>query len=183
MNRAVFFNAVRESIFGGRLLPDQVSGCEAIMDAFQAAGLTDLRWLAYMLATAFHETAHTMQPIEEFGKGRGRKYGIPSGPFNKVYYGRGYVQLTWLHNYERAQRELGAPFVRFPEQVLEPSNAAKIMIRGMTEGWFTGKRLADFLGKKTDFTNARKIINGLDCAGKIAGYASHFNTALTGASA
>ena len=42
----------------------------------------DDRWLAYMLATAFHETARTMQPIREFGAGRIGKVEVDffSGP-------------------------------------------------------------------------------------------------------
>lgn len=181
MNRELFFKSVRGSIFGGKLSQDQVEGTEAVLDAYEAAGLTSAQWLAYMLATAFHETAATMRPIEEYGKGKGRKYGVPVGPFKKVYYGRGYVQLTWIYNYEKAEAELHAPFVEKPELALDPKHAADIMTRGMQEGWFTGKKLVDYLNVKTDYRNARRIINGTDKADLIAGYANKFHAALVAA--
>ncbi len=183
MNRAMFFTSVRSSLFGGKLEKGEVSGCEAIINAFEAAGLTNPQWLAYMLATAFHEVAGTMQPIEEYGKGKGRTYGVPAGPFKKVYYGRGLVQLTWLENYERAQRELGAPFVQHPELALNPKHAADIMIKGMTQGWFTGKKLSNYFGSSNDPINARRIINGVDKAALIAGYHAKFLKAINEANA
>ena len=50
---------------------------------------------------------------------------------------------------------------------------------GMVDGLFTGKRLADFFNPtKTGWTNSRRIINGLDRADTIAGYARKFVLAL-----
>ena len=179
MDRAKFFASVRASgLFGATLSQSEADGTEAIIDAFIEAGLTDHRWLAYMLATAFHETAATMRPIEEYGKGAGRKYGLPVGPYRKIYFGRGYVQLTWEANYKKAQDKLGAPFHSKPELALDPKHAADIMTRGMTEGWFTGKKLSDYLGGKTDYLNPRRIINGTDKAQLIAGYAQKFEAAI-----
>lgn len=60
-NRADFYDAIRP-LFGGRLNAKQVEGMEATLDA--TVGMP-ISWRAYMLATAFHETAQTMQPIEE----------------------------------------------------------------------------------------------------------------------
>ena len=71
MNRRVFFDDVRRDLFGGGLNQDQVDGFNAILDAWAESSLSDLRWLAYMLATTFHETARTMRPIREYG---GRTY-------------------------------------------------------------------------------------------------------------
>ncbi len=178
MNRAVFFKSIRGSLFNGKLSQDQVEGTEAILDAYENAGLLSRQWLAYMLATTFHETAKTMRPIDEYGKGKGRVYGKPAGPHGKVYYGRGYVQLTWEANYAKAEKELGAPFVAQPELALDLRHAADIMIRGMVEGWFTGKKLSDYLGNKKDYKGARRIINGTDKADLIAGYAVKFEKAL-----
>lgn len=179
MNRAAFYAAMRPVI--GPLNHPQVDGFEAILDA--AEGLkTPLHHLAYMLATAWHETAFRMQPIEEFGKGRGKQYGKPAGPFGQRYYGRGYVQLTWLSNYEKAQAELGVDLVQSPHLALQPDIAAEIMFTGMAEGWFTGKKLSDFINaNRVDYRGARKIINGTDRAEKIAGYARSFEHALKAA--
>lgn len=182
MDKAKFFASVRASLFGGSLNNTEVAGCEAIINAFEAAGLKNDRWLAYMLATAFHETDKKMQPIEEYGKGHGRKYGVPKPPFNKIYYGRGFVQLTWDYNYTKAGKELNVPLLEKPELALQPDVAADIMIKGMTEGWFTGKKLSDYFSPtKTDWVNARRIINGVDRAEDIAGYGKKFLQAIEAA--
>src|SRR5689334_1254801 len=100
MDRKTFYDTIRPSLFKGTLTDKQVEGMEAIFDEWEKQALTDTRWLAYILATAFHETARTMQPIEEFGKGKGRDYGkklkmgggpgkrIPYITPDKIYYGR-----------------------------------------------------------------------------------------------
>lgn len=180
MDRAAFYAAVRP-VFGP-LEQHQVDGFEAILNE-AAKRETPLQHLAYMLATAWHETAFKMQPIPEIGKGRGRRYGKPAGPYGHVYYGRGFVQLTWLSNYEHAGDKLGIDLVQFPEKALELPVAAEIMFAGMTQGWFTGRRLADYIGSgaPADYKEARRIINGLDCAEKIAGYARSYEHALKAA--
>lgn len=141
---------------------------------------------AYMLATTWWETDHTMLPIEEYGKGKGRKYGqnidIDGSPYkglDHIYYGRGYVQLTWLSNYVFAKNKLNIDFVNHPEYALQPEYAVKILILGMKEGWFTGRKLSDYIHQsKKDYVNARRIINGTDKAQLIAGYADTFEKAL-----
>ncbi len=175
----VFFDEVRTSLFNGRLKSGQVKGMEFILEQWDETGFTNRQWLAYALATAFHETAHTMQPIREYGKGRGRKYGIRDRVTGQTYYGRGYVQLTWKFNYEKASQVLGFDFVRIPDLVMAPDNAAFIMFQGMKDGWFTGKGFDDYINdKQRDYWNARRIINGTDKAGKIADYAIKFEAAL-----
>ncbi len=179
-DRKRFFDAVRRDLFNGRLSGLQVSGMEALLDA--APDDFNIKYLAYALATAKHETAHTMQPIEEYGKGAGRTYGRADPITGKTYYGRGYVQLTWKANYQRAKDKLGPDFVNRPELALDPKLAATIMYRGMTEGWFTGKALsAYFSANHSDPVNARRIINGTDKADTIAGYYRKFLDALLAA--
>ncbi len=144
-------------------------------------------WLAYVLATTYHETASTMQPIEEYGKGAGHSYGEPDPVTGQTYYGRGYVQLTWKDNYQKAQGEVinfntwesDVPLVSHPDQALVPWVAAQVAINGMAEGWFTGKALSDYLTPTTtDYVNARRIINGTDKAQTIAAYAQECEAAL-----
>lgn len=65
MDRSKFFDAVRPTIFGGKLSQPQVNGIEAIMDAVDAEGVTDLRQVAYILATPMIETGGTFVPIVE----------------------------------------------------------------------------------------------------------------------
>lgn len=178
MNRAAFFDEVRSSLFHDRMSQPQVDGCEALLTAMEAARWPS-GWAAYGLATAKWETAHTMRPIEEYGKGKGRAYGKPDPTTGQIYYGRGYVQLTWGYNYKKAGDKLGADLMRRPELALQPDIAAKIMIAGMSEGWFTGKKLGDYIGPvRKDYVGARKIINGTDHDDDIAAIARKFEVAL-----
>lgn len=180
IDRFKFFSSVRQNIFGGKMLEKQVQGCNAILKEWEAQQLTDLRWLAYMLATTYHETAATMQPIEEYGKGKGRKYGKADSDTGLVYYGRGYVQLTWKENYATMGKLLGKPLVEAPELALKPEIATAILFKGMIKGLFTGKKLGDYFNaRKEDWVNARRIINGIDKAELIASYAKKFFSALT----
>jgi putative chitinase len=179
MNRSAFYGAVRASgVFGSQLSQSQVDGVEAILDAAENRR-TELQFLAYMLATAYHETARTMRPIEEYGRGKGRKYGAPAGPYGNIYFGRGFVQLTWLTNYRRAGEEIGIDLVRHPERALEPGIAALILFEGTEQGWFTGKGLGDYIGAHgADYRNARRVINGTDHAEAIGRAALTFDGAL-----
>jgi len=129
---------------------------------------------AYVLATAWHETAHTMKPVREYG---GEKY-LKSKKYYP-YVGMGYVQLTWKRNYELASTKFGVDFVANPKWLLEPKYAAPILVTGSKEGWFTGKKLSDYITlQKSDFVNARRIINGTDKASLIAGFAEQYDTQL-----
>lgn len=137
---------------------------------------------AYVLGTVFWETARTMKPIAEFGKGKGRKYGKPGRNGGQVPYGRGFVQTTWDDNYERTDRELGlngALIANYDLMLNDAAMAAKAAITGMREGWYTGKKLSDYITlKASDFFHARKIINRLDKAQSIADLAKLYDTAL-----
>lgn len=194
MNRSKFFNEIRTSLFNGRLSQSQVDGINFKLDAFDDFRICDDRWKAYMLATSYHETARTMQPIEEYGKGRGRVYGRKikhnRQPYtfpDKIYYGRGDVQLTWYENYELMGKLLGVPLLSNPELALQPKISAMIMIEGMTKGKsnrgdFTGVSLENYFNSFTnDPVRARRIINGLDKANLIASYHEKFLRAIINA--
>jgi hypothetical protein len=175
----------------GLLSASQREGLAALLNAMaHDPALSEVRWAAYMLATVKHECAETWRPIEEYGKGAGRKYGEvvtvfdSSGqPHQNRYYGRGYVQLTWRYNYEAIGAALGmgdALLIR-PELALEPQTAYQIMSWGMRNGTFTGKKLSDYINAgSADYRNARRIINGTDQAARIADYARQMETMLLG---
>lgn len=178
---AAFFTGVRGAF--GPLSQSQVDGFTAVLTALSG---WKRPWVAYALATAWHETAKTMQPIKEMGGGAyfTRMYDIQGARPDKArtlgnltpgdgarYAGRGYVQLTGKTNYARyglADR---------PDDAMKPDVAAKILRDGMEMGRFTGKKLADYL--PGDYFNARRIINGLDKAEAIASHAQAFEAALT----
>jgi putative chitinase len=178
-----FFDGVRQAF--GALNQTQVDGLNALLTEINAdaAEQSDpLPWFAYMLATTYHETGHTFQPIEEYGKGKGHPYGVPDPETGQTYYGRGYVQLTWKANYAKFGVMLNEDLLNHPELAMVPENAYLIMSVGMIDGSFTGKKLSDYLyGDVKDYVNARRIINGLDRADLIAGYAESFEAILTAA--
>jgi len=170
-NRKIYFNSVRKSLFAPALDQGQVDGQNAILTRWEADPATiDLRHLAYALATAKHETASTMLPIEEYGLGAGMEYGKPDPQTGQTYYGRGFVQLTWRDNYAKSDDELGLEGDMscewHAENALHPLIAADIMFRGMIEGWFRGdskgRQTLDryFNDDVTDAWTAREIING-----------------------
>lgn len=169
IDRNRFFVRARANPFGGVMHQGQVDGLNAILDAWESReDMNDRRWLAYMLATAKWETAHTMKPIEEIGKGRGRPYGVPTVD-GRVFYGRGYVQLTWATNYAKMAALTGADLVGHPELALDPKIAAIILFEGMKGGLFTGVGLSRYFSDAVDDpVNARRIINGTDRAEEIA---------------
>lgn len=192
-DKKAFFKEVRP-LFGGFTSAHgamQIEGLDFLIDYWLNGNWSQrisIPQFAYVLATVAHETAFTMHPIAEYGHGRGHSYGVPDGKTGKIYYGRGYPQLTWKFNYEKATkrlRELGligseVDFVQNPELVMEPKYAAPILFIGMDEGWFTGKSLDSTIDDKIDgdehgdFVRARKIINGTDKAEAIARYGDIF---------
>ncbi len=171
-----------EALFEESLDQEQQEGFLRLVGFIMAdEEVTDLRWAAYLLATVRHETFFTWQPIREVGRGLGREYGIPDPVLGETYYGRGYVQLTWKVNYERAGRFLGKDFVANPDKTLDPGIAYEILSRGMREGWFTGRALEDYITDiRTDYVNARRIVNGTDRAERIAAKARKFESLLRG---
>ena len=194
INTKFFFAQAKATLFGGSFTKKQVDGINAILTEWQKNySKKDDRWLAYMLATVHHETSGTMQPIDEFGKGAGHVYGkrfkmaknsagnhIPYTDTTEIFYGRGFVQLTWYENYALAGKKLGFNFLKNANGVKVLQNATKIMFLGMMEGWFTGKKLATYFNTTTeDWLNARKIINGTDKADLIKDYALNYYACIS----
>lgn len=179
IDRSIFFDRVRGSLFGGSLKQSQVDGMDYMLTVFEKDyNWPDLRWLAYAFATAFHETAFTMLPISEYGS---QSY-LQSKPYYP-YYGRGYVQLTWQDNYRKMGQKIGVDLLGDnKDKALEPSIAAEVMYSGMRDGDFTGKKLSNYFSDSAnDPVNARRIINGTDKAQTIAGYHNKFLSALNAA--
>lgn len=178
-----FFTAVRRP--RGNLKQAQIDGINAVLTAAIGAPLTHA---AYMLATAWHETNTTMQPVREayWLSEDWRRKNLRYWP----WYGRGYVQLTWEANYRKADKECAAvgmckpgQILATPDKAMEPAIAAFIMRRGMDEGWFTGVTLRKILPKtggasREQYMDARTIINARDKADLIEDYAQDFEDAL-----
>jgi|SRR6185312_1524141 len=196
IDRKFFYNSVRVFLFNGTLSQQQVNGMNTILDTFEDLKIYDLRWCAYPLATTFHETDREMWPINEYGgdayytrlydvtglyPARARSMGNVNPGDGIKYHGRGYVQLTWANNYRALGTALKLDLLNKPELALEPVNAARILFRGMIDGTFTTRKLADYFTASLDEPEAaRQIINGDDHAEDIAVYHDNFLNALEG---
>jgi predicted chitinase len=200
INRKFFYDHLHDTLFSTGLSQSQVDGHTAILDAWEEGyAKEDDRWLAYMLATAYHETARTMQPVRETlaptdDKAIARlenawnagKLSWVKTPYwrkdaeGRTWLGRGLVQLTHKANYEKMKKETGVDLVSHPELAMEMDVAIKIMFIGMIKGSFTTHKLADYFSKTNeDWVHARRIINGMDRAQQIAVYAKTYYSAVS----
>ena len=183
-NYDIFFKEYRIK-FGSIKSTTTVDNIKLIIESQQKYGV-GINSLAYILATAYHETGHDFFPKYEYGNYAYfiKKYWLNSKVAkwlgNDVeleafkYRGRGLVQVTGETNYERFG------IADNPDKALEIETAIRIIYEGMTKGIFTGKKLSDYMDTfKYDFIGARKIINGTDKAKLIAGYAEQFRLILT----
>lgn len=187
------------AVFGGRLTDAQKAGTLRLCAA--GAGVLPTGWMAYVLATAYHEGGHGMVPIHELGSDAYlEKYdtgalaaalgNTPEADGDGIKWaGRGDVQLTGFANYKKADAKLAAlglikpgELLATPDLALRGDCSAAVAVWGMRDGWFTGKRLNDYIasrGTLDQFVHARAIINGQDKAALIGSYAVAFQAALT----
>ena len=192
------FKIIRERF--GRLDQGQVNQLNLLVSEMDKDKSISYAQAAYILATAWHEVGPKLLPIKEWGEGKKLDYGrwmvnskgekycykndrrkevYAYAEYPHLYFGRGYPQLTWFSNYEKAGNKLAVDFLSNPDLVMESKYAIQIMIIGMKEGWFTGHKLSHHINQsRKDYANARRIINGTDKAKMIAGYADTFERAL-----
>ncbi len=128
--------------------PAAKDGLTFLLDAFETdAGFTHIR--AYVLATVRWETGQTFQPVKEKRASKDknpRLWKIQNRYWSSGFFGRGYVQITWEKNYQKAGERLAGTafalasgdltveadtFVNQPELLLQPSIAYAIAARGM----------------------------------------------------
>lgn len=194
INRIAFQNRLKTNQLFANVTPGQLEGLNALIDEYEGnKHLVDIRWLAYILATVYHETDKTMQPIAEYGKGKNKSYGTKlkygGGPGkrvsyttpDKIYYGRGLVQCTWYEIYDKLTKanKNGWDFLNDPDLLLKLRPSVWATFYGMTTGLYTGRKLAHYFDGSTEQpVNARKIINGTDKAELIALYYKRFMECL-----
>lgn len=163
-------------------LPNTQSGnIERIKKECEHYGLIPSQ-VAYVLATTQHESRY--MPINEYSSGQQYEGRTDLGNTQKGdgvrFKGRGFVQITGRTNYKKYSEILGIDLIKKPNSVLNPDIACFILVHGMVNGVFTGKKLSTYINSnKTDFINARRIINGTDRSGLIAGYAQTHLSRLT----
>lgn len=190
----LFFANYRKEF--GRLKQQTVSGIELLGRFIMVdPHITDMRHVAYILATVKHECADRWSPIIEYGKkSYFKKYRCGTTIGNALgniidgdewtYRGRGYVQLTGRRNYANLTKVLELPaaqnLVDHPENALVPIISYQILSVGMREGLFTGKKLSEYINADIcDYANARRIVNGTDQFRLIADYARQFESIIT----
>lgn len=145
---------------------------QAMIEAAKAQWLSKAQ-IAYILATAEHES-DSFNTLEEYSSGsqyEGRNSLGNTQPGDGTRYkGRGYVQLTGRRNYTEYTRITGIELVKLPIILMNwPALSVFVIVDGMMRGVYTGRRLDEFVNNsKEDFFNARQIVNGHDCALKIA---------------
>ena len=198
-----FYDFLRSNkMLGPKITKSEFDGCQAILKACVRANWP-ISFTAYALATSYLETGATMQPIIERGgpsyfrrmydiqgarPAKARELGNLTPGDGARFPGRGYVQLTGKNNYVKATAKLRAlgfdiDLVANPDQALRPDVAAAVMILGMSEGWFTARKLRDDLPPSgpaglSQFKASRDIINGKDKDDEIAAFAVDFQTGL-----
>lgn len=180
MNKKPFYDNLRAHL---NLTTENVMGMEKVLNFGKARG-TPLADMAYILATAWWESAQTMQPVveaywmsEDWRKDNLRYY---------PWHGRGLIQTTWEDGYRRMGDVMGVDLIADPDKLLEWKYALPALFVGMEKGIYTGKKLSDYIDNideddKEDlreFSNARRIVNGTDKQVTIGKLALKFEAAL-----
>jgi len=147
-----------------------------ILKACAKAGVSDADQLAYILATAKHETGHFRTMNED------SRY-----MYDKCGWGEGMIQVTWCDKKEFVFKKLGLPAYGGinDKRLSDPTIAADALCRGMKEGWYGQMRpIGECIGGgKTDYACAREQVNDGDRVQEIADYAKNIKKGLTGGSA
>ena len=157
---------------------------KAIVAECLRQGVTDKAQIAYILATAKHES-DGYATREEYSSGEqyeGRTDLGNTQPGDGVRFkGRGYVQVTGRDNYQKYSQILGKDFAANPAQMADPDVSLFTLVHGMKNGTFTTARLSEYVGGgRQDFVGARAVVNGNDRADLIAGYANDYLTKVDG---
>ena len=123
--------------------------------------------IACVLANCQHETQNFVYSEEIDGRNQAKLLGYRGGI---EYFGRGYIHLTHIDNYQKADSklDLSGKLTRNLDYATNPNIAAKTAVIGMRDGWFTGlglKRWIDgdkgwITGDGLSYYYARQIVNG-----------------------
>lgn len=181
-NEKAFYDTARLTLFGGNLTPIQVERIGILLSELVGTPTVTMKMGAYVLATAHHETDRFVS-MEEYSSGAAYEARVSLGNREsgdgKRFKGRGYVGLTGRKNYEWASNVTGRDLIANPTLASDPHISARVIVDGMLAGAFTGVGLARFINStKTDYVNARKVVNGLDRAEIIADIAERYEVAL-----
>lgn len=179
-NYAKFYNSIRRKL---NLTTMNVMGMDKVL-AYGLPRRNSTQQFAYILATAWWESAQTMQPVKEayWMSEAWRKRNLRYYP----HYGRGLVQTTWEWNYRKMSPVVGTDLVRNPDALLEWQYALPALFVGMEKGMYTGKSVDDYIDDLDEsdaedfreYKNARRVVNAMDQAAAIASLALTFEKGL-----
>lgn len=146
--------------FAAKLTQAQGDAVKKLLVNCNRLDVTDLRQIAYILATCWHECR--FKSIREIRARKGTTvWQMQEMYWHTGFYGRGFSQLTWKRNYDKFGKLLGIDLVNNPDLALDPDIGAKILVMGMRDGLFSGKKLSDYFTRiSTDWLGARRIVNG-----------------------
>lgn len=183
LNKEIFFDKIRDYI---PLTNQNVEGFDRVLDYADTQPM-NLQELAYVLATAYHESANTMHPVKEayWLSEDWRRQHLHYYP----WYGRGLIQVTWEENYKKMGDRIGVNLLADPDALLTWDVSLPSLFVGMREGLYTGKDLDDAIDDidesddedYKEYKAARKIVNGTDKADTIAKLAIRFEMGLKAA--
>lgn len=154
--------------FATTLKKEQREAITLLLNECKEQGVTDLRQVAYVLGTVYHECG--FRSIKERRAKEGTEvWKMQEKYWHTGFYGRGFSQLTWRYNYKKFSPIVGFDLVKNPDKVLEPAIGAKIIVHGMRIGLFTNKSLDNYFNPTTtNWIDARRIVNGTFMADKVA---------------
>lgn len=185
LNMRLFFDKARQRPFERALTVEAVHDIETIARRWFQTETGTIEQLAYILATAFWETAR-FKTMEEYADGKAYEGRTDLG--NTVpgdgprYKGRGFPMLTGRRNYTYWQQLTGRPLIAQPALATDAVLSARILIEGMMRGTFTGKKLPDYVNETiVDYRDARRVVNGTDKALEISNIAYSFLDAIKAA--
>jgi hypothetical protein len=162
---------------GGKACEAKWANAQKLIELIAAdENVANVGTAAFLLATAEVETGDfSPDRVEVKGKANEKRdYFQPDAKTGQTYYGRGWVQLTRIDAYQRAEKELGVPLVAEPDRALEPEVSYRVLHRAVTEGWLeyyrgnangttatsTPIRLEHFISADdVDYAQARAVIN------------------------
>ena len=178
INKKLFFDEYRKHL-DKNLSQKEVDAIDKFLDLTNKSYSTfkTVEW-AYIFATVYHETNTTWLPvIEAYWKSDDWRRRNLTRYY--PYFGRGFVQLTWLYNYRKFTKLLGLPLDKNPELACDFDTAFKILLIGCKDGIYTGKAIGDYVTDgKPNFIQMRRVINGNDKAELISDYAKEFQRIL-----
>jgi predicted chitinase len=176
---------------------DRPSLIRGIKEMCAVLAVTCKNQIAYILATAEHESANFRHLHEQYNddaeayftdmyEGRLDLGNTEQGD-GYQFYGRGLVHITGRRNYtiyEQILKEYGidANLLDNPDEAARPDIACFTLVHGCMNGIFTGLSLSDFINDdRVDFVGARRVVNGMDKAELIADYAYEWLSELPSA--